>query len=109
MHVGLLCKFQNSSAASYALAGSGEAFTVTQVSVGVEYAEASVDGFYSKVRDAVSVGALSAAQVAGLPTAGYALDNSLAGTISDNAAYGVLTSYAFGSALFYGGMSTLPT
>jgi predicted porin len=103
LHFGLLYKFQNSSAASYAVAGSGEAFTVTQVSVGAEYAGASVDGFYSKERDAVSAGALNAAQVAGLTKTGYALDNSLAGTISDNAAYGVLASYAFGPAIFYEG------
>ena len=57
--------------------------------------------FYTKVKDAVSVGALSAAQVTGLP-GGYALDNSLSGTISDNASFGVMASYAFGPATFYG-------
>jgi len=102
VHLGLQYKFQNASAQNYATAGSGEAFTVTQVSLGAEYAGASVDAFYTKARDAVSVGALSATQVMGLPALGYALDNSLSGTISDNAAFGVMASYAFGPATFYG-------
>jgi predicted porin len=102
VHLGLQYKFQNSSAENYATAGSGEAFSATQVSLGAEYVGASVDVFYSKVRDAVSIGALSAAQVTGLPALGYALDNSLSGTISDNAAFGVMASYAFGPATFYG-------
>jgi predicted porin len=102
VHLGLQYKFQNSSAENYATAGSGEAFTAAQVSLGAEYAGASVDAFYTKVRDAVSIGALSATQVTGLPALGYALDNSLSGTISDNAAFGAMASYAFGPATFFG-------
>ncbi len=101
VHFGLQYKFQNSSAENYATAGSGEAFTATEVSVGAEYAGASVDAFYTKVRDAVSVSPLSVDNVAALPALGYALDNSLAGTISDNAAYGAMGSYAFGPATFF--------
>jgi predicted porin len=82
--------------------GSGEAFTATEVSLGAEYAGASVDAFYTKVKDAVSIGALSADQVTGLPALGYALDNSLVGTISDNASFGAMASYAFGPATFFG-------
>jgi predicted porin len=103
VHFGLQYKFQNASAQNYATAGSGEAFSAYEVSLGAEYAGASVDAFYTKVRDAVSVGALSAEQVAGLPLLGYALDNSLSGTISDNASFGLMGSYAFGPATFYGG------
>jgi predicted porin len=102
VHLGLHYKFQNSSAQNYGTAGSGEAFTAAQVSLGAEYAGASVDAFYSKVRDAVSVGALSAAQVTGLPALGFALDKSLSGTISDNQAFGAMASYAFGPATFFG-------
>jgi predicted porin len=102
VHLGLQYKFQNSSAESYASAGSGEAFTATEVSLGGEYAGASVDGFYTKIKDAVSIGALSSAQVTGLPALGYALDNSLVGTISDNQAFGGMASYAFGPATFFG-------
>jgi predicted porin len=101
-HLGLIYKFQNSSAQSYAVAGSGEAFSAFEVSLGAEYAGASLDGFYTKVRDAVSVSALSADQVTALPV-GYSLSNSLAGTISDNASYGVAGSYVFGPATFFGG------
>ena len=102
VHLGLQYKFQNSSAESYSTAGSGEAFTATEVSLGAEYAGASVDFFYTKVKDAVSVSALSAAQVTGLPTLGYADDNALSGTISDNASFGAMASYAFGPATFFG-------
>jgi predicted porin len=102
VHVGLQYKFANSSAASYSTAGSGEAYTATEVSLGGEYAGASVDAFYTKVKDAVSIGALSGEQVTGLPALGYALDNSLSGTISDNAAFGAMASYAFGPATFFG-------
>ena len=102
VHLGLQYKFQNASAENYAVAGSGEAFTATEVSLGAEYAGASVDVFYTKVRDAVSIGALSAAQVTGLPALGYALDNSLSGTISDNASFGAMASYAFGPLTFFG-------
>jgi predicted porin len=101
-HLGLQYKFQNSSAESYATAGSGEAFTASEVSVGAEYAGASLDVFYTKVKDAVSVSALSGAQVTGLGALGYALDNSLSGTISDNASFGAMGSYAFGPATFFG-------
>jgi len=102
VHVGLQYKFQNSSAENYSTAGSGEAFTATEVSLGAEYAGASVDAFYTKVKDAVSIGALSATQVTGLPALGYALDNSLSGTISDNQSFGAMASYAFGPATFFG-------
>ncbi len=52
------------------------------------------------MKDAVSIGALSATQVTGLPV-GYSLDKSLSGTISDNAAFGGMGSYAFGPATFF--------
>jgi predicted porin len=101
-HLGLQYKFQNSSAQNYATAGSGEAFTATEVALGAEYAGASVDAFYTKIKDAVSIGALSVAQVTGLPALGYALDKSLSGTISDNAAFGIMGSYAWGPLTFFG-------
>lgn len=101
VHFGVQYKFQGSSAENYSTSGSGEAFTATEVSLGGEYAGASVDVFYTKVKDAVSVSALSGAQVTGLP-GGYALDNSLSGTISDNESFGIMASYAFGPATFYG-------
>lgn len=94
VHVSLHYKFQNSSAADYATAGSGEAFSAFEASVGADHAGVSVDAFYTKVRDAISVSALSAAQVGTLAAANLSVSNSLSGTISDNASYGAMVSYS---------------
>jgi predicted porin len=94
VHVGAQYKTQGSSAQNYATAGTGEAFSGYEVSLGAEYAGASVDAFYTKMRDAVSAGTLSAMQLAGLPALNLSSQNSIAGTISDNASYGVMTLYA---------------
>jgi predicted porin len=94
VHVGAQYKTQNSSAQNYATAGNGEAFSGYEVSLGAQYAGASVDVFYTKMRDAVSVGTLSTPQLAALPALNLSSQNSVAGTISDNASYGVMASYA---------------
>jgi predicted porin len=94
IHVGAQYKTQGSTAKTYATGGTGEAFSGFEVSVGAEYAGASIDGFYTKMRDAVSVGTLSAAQVAALPALNLSSQNSVSGTISDNASFGVMASYA---------------
>jgi predicted porin len=99
VHVGAQYKTQGSSAQTYAIAGTGEAFSGYEVSLGAEYGGASIDAFYTKMRDAVSVSSLSAAQVATLPTLGLSSQNSVAGTISDNASYGVMASYALAPVL----------
>jgi predicted porin len=99
VHVGAQYKTQNSSAQSYATAGSGEAFSGYEVAIGAQYAGASVDVFYTKMKDAVSAGTLSTAQLADLPALGLSPDNSVAGTISDNASYGVMASYALAPVL----------
>ena len=93
-HLGAQYKTQNSSAANYATAGSGEAFSGYEVSVGADYAGASVDAFYTKMKDAVSINTLSAAQLATLPALGLSPAISLSGTISDNASYGLMALYA---------------
>jgi predicted porin len=94
VHVGAQYKTQGSSAANYATAGSGEAFSGYEVSLGADYAGASLDAFYTKMKDAVSINTLSAAQLATLPALGLSPNNSLSGTISDNASYGVMALYA---------------
>jgi predicted porin len=94
IHIGAVYKTQNSSAASYATAGSGEAFSAFEGALGVQYAGASIDAFYTKIRDAVSVSTLSTADLALLPSLNLSPNNSLAGTISDNNSYGVMVSYA---------------
>jgi predicted porin len=93
-HVGAIYKTQGSSAASYATGGSGEAFSGYEVSVGADYAGASVDGFYTKMKDAVSINTLSTAQLGTLAGLGLSPNNSVSGTISDNASYGVMALYA---------------
>ena len=99
VHVGAQYKTQGSSAQSYATAGTGEAFSGFEVSVGAEYAGASVDVFYTKMRDAISAGTLSTAQLATLPALNLSSQNSVAGTVSDNASYGLMASYALAPVL----------
>jgi predicted porin len=98
-HVGAQYKTQASSAQTYPTGGYGEAFSGFEVSLGAEYAGASADAFYTKMRDAVSVGTLSTAQLATLPALNLTSQNSVAGTISDNASYGVMASYALAPVL----------
>jgi predicted porin len=94
VNVGAQYKTQSASAQNYATAGSGEAFSGFELSLGAEYAGASLDAFYTKMRDAVSVGTLSTAQLATLPALNLSPTNSLSGTISDTASYGAMVSYA---------------
>lgn len=94
VHVGAQYKAQGSSAQNYGIAGSGEAWTAFEGAVGAAYAGASVDAFYTKIRDAVSVSTLDTAQLAALPALGLSPSNSVSGTISDNDSYGVMLSYA---------------
>jgi predicted porin len=91
-HVGALYKFNGSR---------GGSNTAGQVDVGGEYAGASVDAYYSKVNSAISSGALSAGQVADLPTLGYSITNSLSGTISDNTAYAIMSLYKLNPFKFF--------
>ncbi len=93
-HVAAIYKTQNSSAESYPTGGSGEAWTVFEAALGGAYAGASVDVFYSRIRDAVSANTLSTGQLADLPGLNLSPENSVSGTISDNNSYGVMASYA---------------
>jgi predicted porin len=105
-HLGAMYKFNQST---------GSANTAFEVSVGGEYAGASVDAYYTKVKDALGIAALSAAQVAGLPglcpnplPAGGSCvatgpTNALAATVSDNTAFALLGLYNLGVLKFYGG------
>lgn len=94
VHVGAQYKTQGSSAQSYPTGGSGEAFSALEVALGADYAGASVDVFYTKIKDAVLVTPLSTAQLATLPALNLTSQNSVNGTISDNDSYGVMASYA---------------
>ena len=103
LHLGALYQFSGSN---------GSTNTAAQVTAGADFAGASIDAYYAKKYDAVSVSALSAAQVSGLSTlctnsvtppanpAGaqcFSSYHSLSGTISDNTTYAVMASYNFGA------------
>jgi predicted porin len=93
----------------------GSAGSAFQVSIGGEFAGASLDAYYTKINDAVSIASLSAAQVtdlAGLcpnplPAGGSCVaasqDNALAATVSDNTTFAILGLYNLGVVKFYGG------
>jgi predicted porin len=94
---------------------TGSANTAYEVSFGGEFAGFSADAFYTKIKDAVSVAALNAGQVADLPglcpaplPAGTnciaaSPNNALAATISDNTAFSVMALYNMGFLKFFGG------
>lgn len=67
-----------------------------EVAVGADYAGLSVDALYSKVQGAIAAASLTAAQAALAP-------GTLAATVSDNTAYSLLGSYAWGPARLYAG------
>jgi len=94
VHMGALYKFNGSN---------GSANTVFQADLGGEYANASVDAYYSKENSAITATSLSAAQVAQLPALGYSISNSLAATISDNTAYALMALYKFDPFKFFAG------
>jgi predicted porin len=111
LHLGAIYEFSGSS---------GSTNTGFEFEIGAEYAGFSIDGYYVKKYDAISVSSLSAAQAQGLaamcnPPAGtppnpngaqcFPIGQSLSATISDNQSYSVMALYAIpGSAVkVYGG------
>src|ERR1700733_4399388 len=94
IHLGALYKFSGAT---------GSANTVFQADLGVEYAGASVDAYYSKEDSAITATSLTAAQVTGLPALGYSVSNSLAATISDNETYALMAFYKFDPLKFFAG------
>lgn len=105
-HVGALYQFGGST---------GSTNTAYQFTVGGEFAGFSADAYYYKKYDAVSVSALSAAQVGELTAtgtppvlgslagSGLTVSNSLSGTVSDNTTYGIMGLYALEGWKFFGG------
>lgn len=81
----------------------GEANTAWEFQIGADLGGLSVDAYYLDVKDAVSAGALSAAQVADLPTLGFSPSNSISGTISDNRTYAITALYNLGAPKLYAG------
>jgi predicted porin len=83
--------------------GYGSANSAFQVSLGGEYAGASVDLYYAKAYSSITVAPLSPAQMALLPGLGFSSDNSLSGTISDNTSYSIMALYNFGAPKIFAG------
>jgi predicted porin len=94
VHLAALYKFNGSN---------GAANTAVQADIGAEYAGLSVDAYYSKLNSAITAAALSAAQVAELPTLGYSSSNSLAATVSDDTTYSLMALYNFDPLKFFAG------
>ena len=107
LHLGALYQFGGSS---------GSTDTGYQFQIGADYAGFSVDGYYFKKYDAVTIASLSAAQVTTLQTGTctaaapavpqcWPISNSLASTISDNQTWSVMALYAIPSSTvkLYGG------
>jgi predicted porin len=91
-------------AAQYKFNGSnGAGNTAVQADIGGRYEGLSVDAYYSKINSAITASALSAAQVAELPTLGYSVSNALAATVSDNTTYSLMGSYNFDPLKFFAG------
>ncbi len=105
-HVGALYQFGGHS---------GSTNSAYQFTFGGEYAGFSADAYYYKKYNAVGVSALSAAQVGDLTAtgtppvlgalagSGLTVSNSLSGTVSDNATYGIMGLYALDAWKFFGG------
>jgi predicted porin len=105
-HLAAIYKFNQST---------GSANSAFEVAIGGEFAGASVDAYYAKIKDAVAVSALSAGQVAGLPglcpdplpagtnCVAASPSNALAATVSDNTSYSIMGLYNFGTVKLYAG------
>jgi predicted porin len=102
VHVGAMYQF-----GSY----SGSQDTGYQFQLGGEFAGLSADAFYVKKYDAIAVSSLNVAQAADVtnncnadaaavpppePVRCYSMSTALAGTVSDNKAYGIMALYNFG-------------
>jgi predicted porin len=94
VHVGALYKVNGSGGSSH---------TAYQADLGGQFAGASVDAFYSKIDDAISASALTAAQVAELPALGYSASNALSATVSDTTAFAVMALYRLDPLKFFAG------
>jgi predicted porin len=94
VHVGALYKFSGSN---------GWANTAFQANIGGDFARISLDAYYSKENSAITATSLTADQVAGLPALGYSVSNSLAATISNNAAYALMALYQLDPVKFFAG------
>jgi hypothetical protein len=94
VHVGVMYKFNGAW---------GSASTAWEHNLGFNYAGFSLDAYYAKIRNALALASLSAAQVGDLPGLGYSSSNALAATVSDNTAFDFMAMYTWDVLKFYGG------
>jgi len=88
----------------YQFSGSGTSEnSAVQAQIGTQFGAGSVDAFYEHKYNAILASPLSPTQVAALPSLGYSVSNSLAGTVSDNTAYAVAGKYSFDASQIFGG------
>jgi len=96
--------------------GSGADGSAWQAGLGSDFRGFSIDANFAHVKDAVSIAALSSAQLnpaapvttataTQLPTG--QLPGTLASTISDNTAYSVMASYTMGAPKFFAGYENI--
>jgi len=98
IHFGAMYKFNGAS---------GSANTVAEAEVGYDVQGLSVDAYYVHARDAIAHSALSAGQVAALPSYGLSSSNSVAGVVSDNTAFAVMALYSVNKFVLYAGWERL--
>ena len=111
LHAGVMYQFNGSS---------GSAGTAWQLDLGGNWENGSIDAYYAKKEDAISVGSLSAAQVTTLNCpytvvtgaaapctvaggGGTAIDKALVGTVSDNTTFSVMGALKLGTGKLFGG------
>ena len=81
---------------------TGAPNSALQFDLGADFGDGALDGFYSRVKGAISVSSLSLTQVNAL-SLGASLSSSLAATVSDNTTLGLMTMYTVGSYKLYAG------
>jgi predicted porin len=101
LRFGAIYKFSN---------GLNSGNSAYEFSLGGDYAGFSGDVFYAKVKSAIALSALSAAQITALPAPPantFSLSNALAGTISDNTTFSFMGMYSFDPFKFYVGYENI--
>ncbi len=85
--------------AMYKFSGyGGSAYSALEAQVGADYARASIDVYYAKIKDAINIGGpMSSAQVQQAIQAGFSPDTTVSGTVSDNQTIGVMAMYDLGA------------
>jgi len=96
--LGAMYKFSNANT------GANSAY---ELSLGGHYGGFSADAYYVKVKSAIALSPLSAAQVTELPALSYSVSNSLAATVSDNTTFGLLAMYSVAPLKLYAGYENI--